>query len=387
MFLSDTHLPQLLPTTAYTGQEWFDREKRGFLLSAWHLACTTDEIRRPGDFITTTLLEHPLIVHNAAGEPRCFINACAHRFSQLTHDQRGNQCRLKCQYHGWEYDHDGTTRRIPDAPAFKPLEKGQLGLVPIETATCGKLIFVRLQPNGNSLAQFLGPLHGLIAEACAAEHRQLCSWSRMVEANWKLVVENTLESYHVSEIHRRTLGVMPEESICHHELRDHSSTFVTPGGIPGLVGFIHRHILSTLGKTPSRKYEHHLVLPTFSLGVMDDLVVACTCEPIAVQQTKLTLRGFAVQSKKPAPIRHALLNYIARNHLGFWSRVWAEDVGLYPAVQAGVNAPRLPGTGLLSRREERVHHFQAWLAARAAPPANDLSSQLSTRCQANRVMA
>lgn len=383
MFVSDTHLPQLLPAAAYTDQEWFDRERHRVLLPAWHLVGTTDEIRRPGDFITTTLLEHPLIVHNADGQPRCFINACAHRFSQLTHDQRGNQCRLKCQYHGWEYDHDGTTRRIPDAPAFKPLEKGQLGLVQLQTETCGKLIFVRLEPAGNSLTEFLGPLYGLVAEACAAEHRQLCSWSRQVEANWKLVVENTLESYHVSEIHRRTLGVMPEETVCRHELRDHSSSFSAPGGIPGLTGFLQHHILASLGKTLSLKYEHHLVIPTFSLSVMDDLVIAWTCEPIAVQRTRLTLRGFSVQSTKLAPVRHALLRYIANNHLGFWGRVWAEDVGLYPAVQAGVNAPRLPGSGLLSRREERVHHFQAWLAARAASPANDFTCNPTTRCQVN----
>jgi choline monooxygenase len=378
LFLSDTHLPQLLPTTAYTDREWFDREKRRFLLPAWHLAATTDEIRRPGDFVTTTILEHPLIIHNADGQPRCFINSCAHRFAQLTHERSGNQCRLQCQYHGWEYDHDGATRRIPDAPAFKPLEKGQLGLVQLNTATCGKLIFVQLQPIGDSLTSFLGPLHGLIAEACASEHRQICSWSRVVDANWKLVVENTLESYHVSEIHRRTLGVMPEEPICHHQLRNQSSSFTAPGGVPGMVGFLQRQILSSLGKTPLRQYEHHLVLPTFSLSVMDDLVVTWTCEPIDPQRTRLTLRGFSVQSAKYAPVRNRLLTYIAKNHLAFWNRVWAEDVNLYPAVQAGVNSPRQPGCGLLSRREERVHHFQKWIAAQVAAPGIGIDSQHAT---------
>lgn len=384
MFVSDTHLPQLLSATAYTDPAWFEREKRSFLLNAWHLVATTDEIHRPGDFVTTTILGHPLVIHNADGQPRCFINSCAHRFAQLTREPRGNQCRLTCQYHGWEYDHDGATRRIPDAPAFRPLEKGRLGLVQLDTSTCGKLIFVRLQPSGDSLASFLGPLHGLVAAACPSEHRQLCSWSRVVEANWKLVVENTLESYHISEIHRRTLGTMPDEPSCHHQLRDRSSSFAAPGGVPGMVGFIHRQLLSSLGKTPSRRYEHHLVLPTFSLGVMDDLVYASTCEPIDVQRARVTLRGFGVQSAKFAPLRHRLLAAIAKNHLAFWGRVWAEDNSLYPAVQAGVNAPLHPGSGLLSRREERVHHFQKWIAAQVATSGGDIESPHVTGWPASR---
>jgi hypothetical protein len=44
--------------------------------------------------------------------------------------------------------------------------------------------------------------------------------------------------------------------------------------------------------------------------------------------------------------------------------VWQEDLRLYPDLQAGVTNPVLPGPGLLSRREERIHHFQRWIADR-----------------------
>jgi hypothetical protein len=51
--------------------------------------------------------------------------------------------------------------------------------------------------------------------------------------------------------------------------------------------------------------------------------------------------------------------------------VWEEDLRLYPDLQAGVMNPQHPGMGLLSRREERIHHFQEWvlrgLEGRAMP--------------------
>jgi phenylpropionate dioxygenase-like ring-hydroxylating dioxygenase large terminal subunit len=372
MFLSETHLPQLLPASAYASPDWFERERESVLLPAWHVVTTLSEIPKPGDFVTATLLGHPLIVHNADGDPRCFINACAHRFSRLTGARRGNQCRLTCGYHGWEYDADGSTRRIPDAPSFKPLEKGRFGLVRLDTATCGGLVFVRLRPANLSLEEFLGPYRDSIAAACGTENRQLCSWSRVVESNWKLVVENTLESYHVSEIHRRTLGAMPGEQACRHELHERSSSFTAPGGVPGMAGAIQRRVLASLGKLPTRSYEHILIMPTLTLSVMDDLVIVWTFEPLDERRTQLTLRGFGVQAAHPAPVRNRLLAQWARKHLAFWGRVWEEDVALYPLIHEGVSAPLLPGPGLLSRREERVHHFQQWLCGQVRAGSDDV---------------
>ena len=107
---------------------------------------------------------------------------------------------------------------------------------------------------------------------------------------------------------------------------------------------------------------------------MDDIAIVWTCEPIAVDRTRLTLRGFAMQSRGHAPVRDALLLWAGRRHLEFWRRVWEEDLRLYPDVHEGVSSPMLPGSGLLSRREERVVHFQRWLHDRmgsdAAEPFN-----------------
>jgi choline monooxygenase len=349
MFLSETHLPQLLPTSAYSDRDWFERELTKIFLPSWHVLATKHEIRRPGDFITKTILGYPVILFNADNEPRCFINSCAHRFAKLTSKSRGNQCRLKCQYHGWEYDDNGVTKRIPDAPGFRPLEKNQLSLLKLDVETCGGLIFVRLKQTSQSLSESLGELHAVVQQSCSDHFYQLCSWERDVRANWKIVVENTLESYHVSEIHGSTLGDMPDESVCQHKFTKNSSSFVAPGGLPGLTGAVHHRVLRSLGIEPSGLYQHHFAVPGFSVSVM------------GVRETRLTLRAFSVQSPRRAVARNSFLLLCAWNHLRFWSRVWNEDVRLYPDVQSGLEAPLRPGRGLLSRREERVYHLQQYI--------------------------
>jgi len=378
MFISETHLPQLLSGTAYTDPQWFEQEKERVLLPAWHVVTSMAEIPRPGDFITAQVLGYPVIVHNVDGVARAFLNVCPHRYALLTSASRGNACRLKCQYHGWEFDADGRTRRIPDAPSFRPLERGKLGLEAIASGTCGQLVFVRLQTAGLSLEDFLGEHGAVIRERCAVPNRLTCSHARVVDANWKLVVENTLESYHVSEVHRDTIVVMPDEAVCHHDFGGNGSVFTAPGGVPGLLGVLERMLLRSVSKATSQLYRHHLVLPNLSLSVMDDIVIVWTCEPLAADRTRLTLRGFSEQGEKTAALRNALLAWSGRRHLKFWRRVWEEDVRLYPDVQAGASSPVLPGPGLLSRREERVVHFQRWLLDRmggdAAEPFTKPSS-------------
>ena len=72
------------------------------LVYALEAAGVTDVFGIPGGAILPTY--DAIFVHNADGEPRAYVNCCPHRLSQLTHAERGRQCRLKCQYHGWEFD-------------------------------------------------------------------------------------------------------------------------------------------------------------------------------------------------------------------------------------------------------------------------------------------
>ena len=89
MFLSDTHLPQLLPPSAYTDLTWYITEREHVLTPAWHVVATTSQFPRDGSFITFDFFGCPIILRRHCGVIRGFLNVCAHRLAKLTSQPTG----------------------------------------------------------------------------------------------------------------------------------------------------------------------------------------------------------------------------------------------------------------------------------------------------------
>ena len=62
MFISDTHLPQLLPPGSYHDPQWYQQELEHVLIPGWHLVATTSQLPREGAFITFELLGRPVLL-------------------------------------------------------------------------------------------------------------------------------------------------------------------------------------------------------------------------------------------------------------------------------------------------------------------------------------
>jgi phenylpropionate dioxygenase-like ring-hydroxylating dioxygenase large terminal subunit len=84
----------------------------------------------------------------------------------------------------------------------------------------------------------------------------------------------------------------------------------------------------------------------------------------------MTVRFGTLQAERPRPVADGAARLAMAGELRFWRRVIAEDLAVLPQVQAGLESPGHPGPGLISRREERIVHFQRWLLQRlGADPA------------------
>ncbi|MCA9115426.1 MAG: aromatic ring-hydroxylating dioxygenase subunit alpha [Planctomycetaceae bacterium] len=364
MFLSDSHLPQLLTAEDYTSQEQFQRELDRLFLPSWQLVGTMSDLKQEGDFFTFELLGHPLIIWRTEGRPRAYLNVCPHRFSRMKSETCGNTGeRLRCQYHGWEFDCDGQTRKIPDAQSFRPLTKGAMRLTEFPVETAGQLIFVRLtDAPGPSLSEFLGPFDE-IARSCFDENRVCYDRIDMeVEANWKVKVENGMESYHVDQIHSGTFGRMPDSSSCTHELQENRSTFATVEETEDRVTqALDRFIHGLAGQEPDWEYKHYMFYPNFMFIKMRLFTWAETVLPIAPNRTRLYTILFC-HGGRPGSLR----GRIARRMMSSWGRrfiriVAQEDAEIIPEVQRGLAAARRPSTGVVSVREERCFHFQEYI--------------------------
>ena len=387
MFLSDSHLPQLLTAEDYTSQEQYQREVDRLFLPTWQLVGTMSDLKQDGDYFTFELLGHPLIIWRSEGRPRAYLNVCPHRFSRLTGQTCGHAGdTLKCQYHGWEFDCEGQTRKIPDAQSFRPMTKGALGLTEFHVETAGQLIFVNLSESpSQTLAEFLGP-HNAMLRACFDEQR-VC-YDRLdldVPANWKIKVENGMESYHVDQIHSGTFGRMPDGENCTHELDESRSTFATVEETEDRVTqMLDRFIHGLAGQEPDWQYKHYMFYPNFMFIKMRLFTWAETVLPIAPNRTRLYTLLFC-HGGRPGSTR----GRIARKMMSFWGRrfiriVAQEDAEIIPEVQRGLSAARRPSTGVVSIREERCFHFQEYIRRHTAVE-NTQQSQSASDGESTRV--
>ena len=161
--------------------------------------CPSGAFTKPGDYVSRDVAGIPLIaVRGLDGKIRAFRNACRHRGVQLAN---GNGCAraLVCPYHGWAYSLDGNLRSIPHEHGFPDVDKATRGLVPVACAEINGLVFINQNPQAD-IYNDVSSMPKLVPDG----HRLLSSDSTVIQANWKLHLESSLEGYHIRETHKGT---------------------------------------------------------------------------------------------------------------------------------------------------------------------------------------
>ncbi len=88
--------------------------------SFWYVVADSRELRR-GTVLARTVLDRPLAVfRDDGGRPVALEDRCAHRATPLSAG-RVDAGRLRCGYHGWQYDGSGHVTEIPSlGPGHAP---------------------------------------------------------------------------------------------------------------------------------------------------------------------------------------------------------------------------------------------------------------------------
>ena len=185
-------------------------EERRLFRSSWQYVGPLERLSRPGDHVVGRVSRVPVVVvRDGDGELRGFLNVCRHRGSLVAADD-GNAPRLRCPYHAWTYDLDGTLRSAPQCGPQIEAEFPVLGLVPVRVATFGPFVFTNLSADGPPLETVLGDLAEIIAgvgiDLGGLRLRQRFAYE--LAANWKIHLENYLECYHCPVAHPGFSSVM-----------------------------------------------------------------------------------------------------------------------------------------------------------------------------------
>jgi phenylpropionate dioxygenase-like ring-hydroxylating dioxygenase large terminal subunit len=195
--------------SAYTDAAIFDLEMERIFHTTWVYIAHTKEIPEPGDYKTTSLGRHPVIVTRLEdGTVTAMINRCRHRGPIVCQNERGNSKFFRCPYHNWTYDNSGKLIGVPMPQGYgASFDRSALGLIPVaRVAEYQGFIFGCVRDDGPSLEEHLGGICGFLdayvktsptGEIDLFEGTQKCAYN----GNWKYQVENGVDPYHVGALH------------------------------------------------------------------------------------------------------------------------------------------------------------------------------------------
>lgn len=195
-----------IPGVRYTSRDFFEKEWEGMWTRVWLLLGREAEMPEPGDWQMEPVgREEILMVRQTNGDVKAFYNVCQHRGNPLVDEPTGHVMqRFVCKYHSWGYLPSGKLNFAPDKDDFpegNPCDNVRLPEIRCETFA--GFIWVNMDPDCVPLKEYLGPIWD------EWEGRHIHSWKRTMAhsawlpCNWKIVMDNFNESYHVPTVHMR----------------------------------------------------------------------------------------------------------------------------------------------------------------------------------------
>jgi phenylpropionate dioxygenase-like ring-hydroxylating dioxygenase large terminal subunit len=198
-----------VPLEPYCSEEFFELEKEKVFKRAWLLVAREEEVPEPGCFILKNI--YPLdtsiiITRNTKGKIKSFHNTCSHRGGQVVSEPEGRRNLLVCPYHKWSYNSDGELKGVSDERNFF-FEKKNCGLAKVAVDVWEGFIFVNMAENPEvSLDEYITPLKDYLSGVKYIAASSPIVVEADLDANWKVVSDAFLETYHIPCIHPKTIA-------------------------------------------------------------------------------------------------------------------------------------------------------------------------------------
>lgn len=194
-----------VPIERYTSRAWHDLEVEKLWKKTWQFACRAEEIPEVGDRTVYEIADlSVLIVRAGANEIRAFPNACLHRGRQLC-DGPGRAEQLRCPFHGWTWNLDGSLKTIPARWDFPHVERERYRLPELAVGSWGGFVFVNFDRSAAPLATHLGELPRHFERWPLEKRYKEAHVAKRLPCNWKVAQEAFMEAYHVIATHPQML--------------------------------------------------------------------------------------------------------------------------------------------------------------------------------------
>ena len=360
-----------IPAAWYTDERVFRLEKQTVFGRSWQFAARVDQLREPGDFVTTEIAGEPiLIVRGSDNVVRGFFNVCRHHAAAVMTEVAGRANQMRCPYHGWTYSLEGQLKGTPDFSGVCNFDRQQNGLVPIEIAIWEQWVFVRLDGEQSSsldrgasvppvihpqdalatLTDFLGAT--LISQIKVLNLANLHWVERRrytLNCNWKVFVDNYLDGgYHVPHLHKGLDSVLDYRNYT----IENGERFCLQSS--PMVSRAEDDSVSAV--RTGKRALYYWLYPNFMINCYEGVMDTNLVRPLAVDRTEVVFDFYFADISAAARERN-----LASVDVG--ERIQQEDLDICESVQRGLQSRAYSAGRLSVRREAGEHLFHRLLHA------------------------
>ena len=366
-----------MPAWIYSHPEMARLEHERILRPSWQIVCHVNSIPKAGDFVTLEMgPDSVVVIRDKDGSIQAFHNVCRHRGARMLDGAGKCQGTITCPYHGWSYRYDGGLIGVPSKETFANLDRSAYGLIPVRLETFLGFVFVCLAGNPPSPREVFGPLAEEMAPYRLEECLPLSPITQEVwDVDWKLAMDNYLESYHVPIGHPGLARMFTPD-------------YEDQRGVPGVARGVSwlkeqkssrwaermytKHIADVATHLPEenrRCWRFYSMLPNLGIDLFPDQVDFFQVLPGGPGTTIIRGATFALPDDRR---EMRLMRYLGSR---LNAQVNAEDRWLCERVAQGLRSPTYT-PGPLSDLERWMSEFHDLLRARipetrlAAPPTH-----------------
>jgi phenylpropionate dioxygenase-like ring-hydroxylating dioxygenase large terminal subunit len=378
----------------------------------WQWAANEEDLPNVGDHLVYDIGDHSIMLVRSAPETiKAFHNACLHRGTQLKTGP-GRSPAITCPFHGWTWNLDGTLKAIPCRWDFPQVRDESYALREVRVEAHHGFVFLNLDSSCRPLIEHLENLPAHFDHFFRTPRFTAAHVSKVMPANWKVVLEAFIESYHVLATHPQILDYTADANT-QYDVYDSHSRMITPFGVPsphlgavaekeveaamaGFTGFEpSRWPIERWGSARKAIAEHHREALGRLSGI--DFAGYTDCEMVdaieyfvfpnfvpwggvgapimyrfrpnghdpdtCIMDVRLMPPCAPGVHMPAAPVQHLALDqpWTDAEHLGGLAAIFEQDTANLGRIQRGLKAAKKPGITLGSYQESRIRHFHQTL--------------------------
>ena len=339
----------------YTDKNIFFSELENIFYKNWLCVGRSNDIIKIGSYLTLSIgNESIVIVRNGKNLINGFFNVCRHRGTRICVEKKGKFSKtIQCKYHGWTYNLNGQLVGAPNMDHGDGFNKNDYSLHKISIKEWAGFIFISMSDKiEEDFDNFYNPIKTKFNEWQLEELNTIEKKEYLINANWKLVIQNYNECYHCPTIH-------PDLAKIHHFTSGENDLYEGPflGGFMTLndnmksitkTGNLSSEPIPNVSKINHNRIYYYSLFPNMLISLHPEYVMYHTVIPISPNKCKATCSWLFLEGNND--------QYNQNDAIEFWDKTNKEDWSISELSQLGIQSKKyIPGP--YSSRESLLSTF------------------------------